>query len=198
MINEVRTRLGTAIGAILMILVSWIASAEAAGPWKAQIADADTGQPLEGVVVLAIWTARSPGLIHPQDEFHDVDELISDAQGRIVIPERSTSIPLRPLTTVMGPRILMFRAGYGLWTFQEVEKNRAQLQDAYFQRQAVHREWEKFASEGVVIVLRPLRTLEERRQSIYQQTWTSVPRERIPKFLDALSTERVRLGLGPE
>ena len=31
------------------------ASAEAAGPWNARVVDAETGQPLEGVVVLAYW-----------------------------------------------------------------------------------------------------------------------------------------------
>ena len=37
--------------------------ANVAGPWKAQIVDAETGKPVEGVVVLAVWYRRytSPG-----------------------------------------------------------------------------------------------------------------------------------------
>lgn len=34
---------------------AWFSNGEGSGPWKAQIVDAETGQPLEGVVVLASW-----------------------------------------------------------------------------------------------------------------------------------------------
>src|SRR5438093_11687413 len=66
---------------------------EAAGPWRGQVVDAETGKPLEGVVVLAIWEKLSPGVIHPARHFHDVDELVTDPSGRFVVPARSRLTP---------------------------------------------------------------------------------------------------------
>jgi hypothetical protein len=183
---------------VAAVVLAWALSAEANGLWKAQIVDAETGRPLEGVVVLAIWTARSPGEIHPHDEFHDVDEVVSDSDGRIVIPARGDGIPSKPRAVLRGPRILMFKAGYGRWGFRDVETRRAELKDAYAREEAFDREWAKFAGEGVVIVLPPTRTPEGRRRAVYDQSWTGVPRERIQRFLQELDTERAGLGLGRE
>src|SRR3990170_3762971 len=50
--------IGWSVGSLasaLCLLTLWVGIGEAAGPWKAQIVDAETGRPLEGVVVLAVW-----------------------------------------------------------------------------------------------------------------------------------------------
>ncbi|HEY2991439.1 MAG TPA: hypothetical protein VGM22_01405, partial [Methylomirabilota bacterium] len=51
------------------------------GPWRAHIVDAETGQPLEGVIVLALWDKRSFGWPHPDRNYHDIDEVVSDKDG---------------------------------------------------------------------------------------------------------------------
>ena len=169
---------------VVMALVGASAlSVEANGPWTAQIVDGDTGRPLEGVVVVAVWTARSPGEIHPRREFHDVDELVSDADGRIVIPARGGTIPSKPRATVVGPEILMFKAGYGRWGFREIETRRSELKDAYAREEAFEREWAKFAADGVVIVLPKLQSREHRRLFLYELGWSVVPRDRIPRLV---------------
>ena len=176
------------------LVLGWPSSAQANGPWKAQIVDAETGRPLEGVVVLAVWTARSAGQIHPRDEFHDVDELVSDADGRIVIPARGETIPSKPRAVLMGPRILMFKAGYGRWGFREVETRRAELTDAYAREEAFDREWAKFAGEGVVIVLPKLHALRDRERFVFTLGSGGLPEERIPRFSEAVEQERRLLG----
>lgn len=182
---------------VAAVVVGWVPSVQANGPWKAQIVDAETGRPLEGVVVLAVWTARSAGQIHPRDEFHDVDELVSDADGRIVIPARGDTIPSKPRAVLMGPRVLMFKAGYGRWGFRDIETRRAELNDAYAREEAFDREWAKFAGEGVVVQLPQLQTREHRRTFLYELGWGALPRERIPRFFETMNRERVWLGLDP-
>jgi hypothetical protein len=88
---------------VLALLLSTPA-AHAAGPWRGQVVDAETNQPLAGVVVLAIWDKISPSFIHPQRDFHDVDELVTDAEGRFVVPARSRHF-LNPLVHLDGPRL---------------------------------------------------------------------------------------------
>ena len=107
---------GARVAVTMLVLVMGGAThAEAAGPWKAQIVDAETGQPIEGVVVVAIWKTEPAGIrMHPNREFFDVDEVVSGVDGRIVIPER-TLFSWQRFTWVIGPQILMFKAGYGIW-----------------------------------------------------------------------------------
>jgi len=177
--------------------IGWALSVEANGPWKAQIVDADTGRPLEGVVVVAIWTARSPGAIHPRSEFYDVDELVSDADGRIVIPARGATAPSKPGAAIVGPQILMFKAGYGRWGFRDVETRRAELKDAYAREEAFDREWAKFSADGVVIVLPRLRDVRERERFVFTLGAGGIPEERIPRFSDTVERERRLFGVRP-
>lgn len=80
------TARGVALVGIAVVLASGACAVRpsgAAGPWRGQVVEAETGQPLEGVVVLAVWDKISPGTIHPRREFHDVDEVVTDAEGNL-------------------------------------------------------------------------------------------------------------------
>src|SRR5262249_26034439 len=88
------SRLGLLTGVVglltlILCLPGCATLGEAAGPWRGQVLDAETGQPLEGVVVLAVWEKVSPGAMHLARDFHDVDELVTDAEGRFIIPARN-------------------------------------------------------------------------------------------------------------
>src|SRR2546422_5889249 len=92
------------------------------GPWRAQIVDAETGQPLEGVIVLALWDKRSFGWPHPDRNYHDIDEVVSDKDGRVVIPARGAS-SRHPFERIIGPIITIFKPGYSRWRFQGAPAN---------------------------------------------------------------------------
>src|SRR5438128_2478809 len=100
--------------AIVAALIVKAGPAEAAGPWKAQIVDAETGQPISGAVVLAAWWTRSPGAVHERRDFQEAIEVVTDDQGRFVIPAVST-VSLNPFTRIQGPDIKIFKGGYGQW-----------------------------------------------------------------------------------
>ena len=160
------------------------------GPWRAQIVDADTGHPIEGVIVLAIWDKVSIGWPHANRSFYDLDEVVSDADGRMVIPARVRA-GLHPFETLRGPMIRMFKPGYGDWRFQESAK----WTDAERAARAAAL-WEEFARGGVVIVLRPARTRDERLRALDGLLPApEAPMEKFPHLLAAYDREIVHLGL---
>ncbi|MBI1848314.1 MAG: hypothetical protein HY294_03575 [Candidatus Rokubacteria bacterium] len=175
------------IGTLVMLAPR---GSDAAGPWKAQIVDAETKRPIEGVVVVAVWKKVSPGVIHREEAFHDAVEVVSDADGHVVIPARNTW-SWKPFTSIEGPTITAFKGGYQYpWRFQGSES-----WDFARDPTPSRRAWEQLAEEGVVIELVPAKTREERLWAVAQRP--SAPDELIPRWLEAMSQERVRLGLGP-
>ena len=91
--------------------------AVADGPWKGKIVDAETGQRLSGAVVLAAWWKRSPGVVHERTAFYDATEVVTDDEGRFVIPPVKTAT-LNPFTHIDGPDLKIFKRGYGQWRFR--------------------------------------------------------------------------------
>ena len=183
-----------AIAAALVALALLAWPAGAAGPWTAQLVDADTGEPLEGVVVLALWTKRTADWPHPDERFYDVDEVVSDADGRIVIPPRDLSRN-NPAQAIVGPEILMFKPGYGRWRFR-TEGPRPLVEDPSVRERRATEGWRRFSTGGAVVELPELTTPEERRRELPScQPGLDVPPGRIPRWQAACRRERTRLGL---
>lgn len=170
-------------------------TAEAAGPWKGQIVDRDTGQPIPGAVVLAIWTLRSRDSIHPEDQFHSASEVVSDTNGRFVIPEH-TAAPTKPLTAIRGPEVVIFKGGYGAWTFAGGPYYPL-TEDAYVRKQRIAEAWKQFERAGVTIEVRLLTDREKRMSRTSYVRPGHVPDEHMPRLLDALDVEAIALGFSP-
>lgn len=58
--------LGCLLLVTLVVVGCTVRLANSARPWQAQIVDAETKQPLKGVVVLAVWWKEGPSDHHPQ------------------------------------------------------------------------------------------------------------------------------------
>jgi hypothetical protein len=156
--------------------------------------DAETGQPLEGVVVLALWTQRTADWPHPDERFYDVDEVVSDADGRIVVPPRDLSRN-NPMRAIVGPELLMFKGGYGGWSFRGDEP-RPLLEEPEARERRAAEGWRRLASVGAVVELARLRTPAQRRRALPScQPGLDVPPERIPRWQAACQQERRHLGL---
>jgi hypothetical protein len=178
---------------VVLTLGLWPKPLLAAGPWKAQVVDAGTGKPLEGVVVLAYWLKYTETIAGTAGgEFYDAEEVITGQDGRFVIQARSTWT-LNPFRTIKGPEFVIFKPGYGRWRFLGSEKWPSDVVD---RKEQVKRAWEQFQSEGVVIELPRLKTREERLKFYSAVTWSLVPEEQTKRLREALDDERVYLGLG--
>jgi hypothetical protein len=85
---------------------------------KARIVDEETGQSVEGAVVVAQWVLR--GAWSSQHTLH-IDEAITDHNGEFVIPgfRPKFRVPLMELRH-SSPQLLIFKAGYQpLWLQNE-------------------------------------------------------------------------------
>jgi len=175
----------------------WIAAtspALAAGPWKGQVVDEETGQPLEDVVVLFYWLKDSGTLAtsHGGTEFHDAEEVVTGPDGRFVIPARRifTLLPWKHFIR----RIVIFKPGYGQWEFKGL-RERPEL--PYYEHEARKEEAEKeLQHDGVVVTLPPLKTREQRLDFLRQVSWDPmIPPARTELMFKAKNAERMYLGI---
>jgi hypothetical protein len=188
-----RMMFGTLVLMMILTLAPFagLSAGEAAGPWKVQIVDAETGEPLEGVVVLAVWMryTASPGG-WAGAKYYDSEEVLTGPDGRFVIPQRTIINWLPLLTDIRGPEFKILKPGYGRWRIKEWEKK--------------PKEWEELTTgevlekEGIVIELPPLKTREERLEFLRSPSRSPsalVPPERTRRFDEAERMERAYLGL---
>lgn len=170
-------------------MFAWLISpapGEGAGPWKAQIVDAETGRPVEGVVVLAYWIRSYASLGGwAGSEYYASEEVVTGPDGRFVIGARwSYTIPL--VMKVDGPEFVIFKPGHGRWRLQEGEGG----------YEAVKRRFE--TGEEVVIEMPLLKTREERLKfhvTVIRPTHV-VPFERMKRLTEAWEEDREFLGFG--
>ena len=136
----------------LLAAVLWLGvptASEAAGPWRGQVVDAETGQPLADVAVIGVWHRRvtgHPALFLGRTGLVGAAETTTDATGRFTLPTRFfvKSLGIGVGTEIREPELGLFRAGYGGWRFREPA--------AWVTRR-----------DGV-IEMRPLSTPDERRK----------------------------------
>ena len=85
----------------------------AGGPYKGRVIDSETKQPLEGAVVLAVWSRIIPVIADRVDVFLDAEEVLTDSNGRFVVGKH----PPRTLMPgwVEGPDITIYYPGYGYY-----------------------------------------------------------------------------------
>jgi len=158
--------------------------AYADGPWKGQIVDAETGTPLDGVIVLAYWvkfTASVGGWAG--GDFVDAEEVVTGSDGRFVIPPHST-FTLLPWRKIKG-QLVILKSEYGQWAFRGGNPLLESI-------------WNRLEREGEIIELPRLRTREARLEfyTLHFSIPTLVPLQRVPRLRQAIDTERVYLGLG--
>ena len=161
-----------------------VGSAPADGPWKGQIVDAETGAPLDGVIVLAYWvkfTASVGGWAG--GDFVDAEEVVTGSDGRFVIPPHST-FTLLPWRKIKGELVIL-KSEYGQWAFRGGNPSGESI-------------WKRLEVAEEIIEMPRLRTREERLM-FYRQHWHVpgfVPDEHAPRLLQAQELERANLGLG--
>jgi hypothetical protein len=154
--------------------------AAAAGPWRGLVLDAETGQPIEGVIILAFWTRSEPSLGGwAATTYHASEEVVTGANGRFVIgSRRSYTIPL--VIKVQGPEWRLFKPGFGRWRYASDD-----AADRFYR------------GEETAVLLEPLRTRDQRLTFMRAASFpVQVPGERRRRLTNAFNDERAHLGLG--
>jgi hypothetical protein len=149
---------------------AWDLGPDRPPPLATQVVDAETGEPIEGAVVLAYWTKCYASLGGWAGcKFSDAEETVTGPDGRYAITRRWTyEIPL--IIQVNGPHLVIFKAGYGGWQRRQ-------------------------SGETEVMALPPVRTREERELAYYRTDNPGVvPREYRQHLQRALDQEARHLG----
>ncbi|HZO42617.1 MAG TPA: hypothetical protein VFE97_25605 [Methylomirabilota bacterium] len=186
-----RTSVLLVLYAVLALHVS-PAVAEAAGPWKAQVVDAETKQPLEGVVVLAWWTRSVRSFGGPGEEYRDSQEVLTDKDGRFAIASR-WFWSLNPLVFFRGPFFAMFKSPYGGFRWPGYEGSEAWPQE---KRKSLQTAAQLLQLEGLVLEMPRLRTAEQRNEYLkaLDVPAVAVPLDKQPLMQEAIAAERRSLG----
>lgn len=152
------------------------------GPYKGKVVDADTGNAIEGVVVLGVWYKETPTPAGAVSSYYDARETVTDKNGEFEIPEMGLKI----LSTVAPMNVLIFKAGYEYidvpWVSFQIDKMLKQ----------------KIAWEGkkAIIPLRKL-TMDERNQKGSPDFSSHVPGEKMGLMLKEINKDRAERGLDP-
>ncbi len=165
------------------------------GPWRGQVVDLETRQPLEGVVVVAVWEKRHGSLAGlAGGGYFASEEVVTGPDGRFTIAPLQKKL-LDPFAIVKGPEFYIFKGGYGKWKFPGQEL--WQKLDVDESEKRMHDTWRRFNAEGVEIELEKLPSKDAQlRFMAYMSTPSvDVPSGAIRRFREAIKSERARLGL---
>jgi hypothetical protein len=167
------------VGALTLGLLVGLAAGATAGekwgPFKGQIVDVETGQGIEGAVVLAIWTKMTPNVAGASTEFFDAREAVTGPDGRFLMPRRD---PPFFTMNIPEPNIKVFAPGYG------------------DPRWVVTPETGEPLVDPTAIEMRKLKTRVELERKSH--TYPSyVPIQKMQQFINAINLERKMQGLKP-
>lgn len=79
------------------------------GPFRGHFVDVDTGQPIPGAVIAAVWREEKMTPVSSVQEYYAAEVAVADRDGRFEVPA-----PPRPLAglSVTDPVITWFAPGY--------------------------------------------------------------------------------------
>jgi hypothetical protein len=144
------------------------------GPYEGKVVDADSGDPIQGAVVLGVWYRIHPNVAGWNSEFYDAVETLTDKNGEFHIKG------LGPLfmSNIDEMMIVIFKVryehlGHSLWKSLKVD---------YILKQKI--KWDR---NKAIIPLKKL-TLEQRRNR-FGDYMVTIPDEKQTLLLDEIEKE---------
>jgi hypothetical protein len=150
------------------------------GDYRGRVVDADTQQPLEGVVVLGTWSELHPNLAGGSHTFYDARETVTDRNGDFSIPGQG----LLFFSNIEPMSVMIFKSGYSC--IDSVAWPSLTLSSYY-------RDRIKWEGDKAIFPLKRL-TLEERKRQ-GSPSRPSAPIERMKLMTEEISKDRVERGL---
>lgn len=164
------------VAAVLSVMAHPVTeAAEKWGPFRGQVVDVETGQPIAGAVVLVVWWEAVPTPVQTNQKFYDAREAVTDANGRFEVPRLS---PPFFSFRIFDPKISYFAPGYE--PIAEV---------------VTPPEGQPFVAP-TVLQMRRLKTREELLRKRRARP-AGVPLEKMTELTKAMNVETTMLGLKP-
>ena len=107
---------GLMVGLVLLTS-SWSLAGSASlyysdGPWKGTVIDAETKEPIEGAVVVAVWQKVYATPAGDNSYFFDAIETLTDKDGKFIVPKFSAINVIPIIRRIEGPDFTIFKPGY--------------------------------------------------------------------------------------
>ena len=135
---------------VIMLFAGCASAIRYDGPYQGRVIDADTGEPIEGVVVLGVWSSETPTVAGAVHHYYDAKETVTDKNGDFTLAGQGLLI----LSNVTPMNVLIFKAGYEYWGLGPWSG----LKKGYLSSKKI-----KWEGEKAIIPLMKL-TLEERKK----------------------------------
>ena len=94
--------------ATLLVCSGCVSTLRLDGPYKGKVVDAETKQPLEGVVILGVWNKVYGNVAGSTSEFYDSVEILTDKNGEFSIPGKGLLV----FSFLDEMDVVIFKAGY--------------------------------------------------------------------------------------
>ncbi len=190
---------------LILALTVFTIPAFAAGPWKGKVIDAETKEPIEGAVVLAVWDRNYRTPTGGSSYFYKAKEVLTDKDGGFEISVY-TPINLVPIISYIdGPFFTIFKPGYGSFPKHHVSPPKLGIDPADFfsmgklgEEGEIGWDYEKGKKIKVtfgIVELQRLKTREERLRLLLIPP--SIPDHKMPKLIESINKEAISLGLQP-
>lgn len=144
------------------------------GPFRGQVVDMETGEPIPDAAVLVVWWEVVATPVHGITRFYEAKETVTDSEGLFEIA--AISVPFWKLGVQPGE----------VWLFAPAYVEHARVVMPPKGRRFV---------DPTVVQMRRLKTREELLQK--RQSYPYIPEERMISFIRAINVERRMLGLDP-
>lgn len=154
------------------------------GPYKGKVIDAETKEPLEGVVILGVWTKEYPtpaGAVH---KFYDAYETMTDKNGDFTVE----GLGLKIMSNVIPMDVVIFKAGYehlGYMSWLSLKE------DILLSKRI------KWEGEKAIIPLKKLMMEERKRQIDAFSIPGTAPKAKVILMLKEIDKDLMELGLEP-
>jgi hypothetical protein len=146
------------------------------GPFQGQVLDVETFQPIVGAVAVAVWWRIEATPVQGVRHFYDAREAVTGPDGQFDIPP---GVPSWNVSGIQPGQVTIFAPGYR-W-----ESTRVSPADG------------KRFVDATTVYMRRLTTREERLRNLDGFPPPAVPSSKVPLMRQAVSRERVSLGLKP-
>lgn len=170
---------------LALAVVALAQPATADGPYRGKVIDAETKQPIEGAVVVAVWTERIFRPFKPKTVFREAKEVFTNNNGEFEIPGYVEGKVGETALGVQYPHIYIFKPGYYSYpAMAHLAKIEHQGRNPF--HPYTHIELTFAKSE------------KERKKNLHLTgVGGSVPNKKVQNWIKAINAERSSLGLQP-
>lgn len=185
---------------LLLLSVSTGCAHYTRGPWMGKVIDSETKQPIEGVVVVAVWWVDFAAVIERHAAYVDAVETLTNQNGYFEISAKSYS-SMRSDAHIFGPSFTIYKPGYGCFPRSHTYPKEWEEYRALVEYEDHPKGWKDyFEEQGATVELPKIATRDGRIKSMHDAESLrsdDIPKSKIPNLLKLINSERVYFGFQP-